>query len=148
MSRRGDPPAGGTLAPDSPEREQARARLLLALVRFPAAAVPCHAGNVLSSYWTSDDPDEAAAAAAACRRCPALVPCVGFIVAYPDEAGVYGASTEASRRSRGRIGRDRCYGAVGYDTVTTHESTPADDDPLASPPTSSRPPGSPGGGAA
>lgn len=140
MTRAGTPP-GGILTPDSPKREQARARLLLALVRFPAAAIPCHAGNVLSSYWTSDDPDEAAAAATACRRCPALVPCVGFIVAYPDEAGVYGASTEADRRSRGRIGRDRCYGAVGYDTVTTHESPPADGDPMDPPPGSPLPPG-------
>lgn len=114
--------AAGVLPPSSHDREQARARLLLKLARYPSSAIPCHAGNVLSSYWTSEDPEEAAAAAVACRRCPALLRCVEFIVKFPDEAGVYGASTEADRRDR----RER---------RATYESPPDGSDPMDPPPT-------------
>lgn len=78
-------------------RDADRVRLLTTLEDAGPARVPCLAGDVLPAAWTSDEADELHLAAQACVTCPALAACRAYGLAWPDEAGVYGALTRAER---------------------------------------------------
>lgn len=61
-------------------------------------SVPCTG----SKLWISDSEGDQAAAAEQCIRCPVLVTCRRYGVAYYSERGVYGALTPAERRAEHR----------------------------------------------
>lgn len=86
----------------SADRAEARRALLDVLDAHDAAgrAIPCRVDP--DPAWTSDDPEDQAFAARLCARCPALDDCNAYGAAYPKEAGVYGGTTEFTRRKNNR----------------------------------------------
>ena len=95
MTPRG--PSSAERAAADARRDVERARLLTTLEDAGPARVPCLAGGTPASAWTSDEADELHLAAQACVRCAALAACRAYGLAWPDEAGVYGALTPTER---------------------------------------------------
>ncbi|MCB2177570.1 MAG: WhiB family transcriptional regulator [Actinomycetales bacterium] len=83
------------------DRHEARAELLAYLEQLAdnGARVPCREVPVPErGIWTSDDHEAQDLAARLCVGCAGVIACQAYGLAWPKEAGVYGAMTEHERR--------------------------------------------------